>query len=69
MGNILIGAAIGIFVGAFAAEIIHRKRPDAFKEIGEGFSKVGGAVAKAFKDGYSGISETIEDATAPSNGS
>jgi hypothetical protein len=66
MGNILIGAAIGIFVGAFAAEIIHRKNPNAFKGLGDGFSKVGNAVAKAFKDGYSGISETIEDAKVPS---
>jgi gas vesicle protein len=66
MGNILIGAAIGIFVGAFAAELIHRKNPNALRGLGGGFSKVGNAVAKAFKDGYSGISETLEDATAPS---
>ena len=66
MGNILIGAAIGIFVGAFAAEIIHRKNPNALRSLGDGFSKVSNAVANAFKDGYRGISDTLEDAKVPS---
>ena len=64
MGKILVGAALGIFVGAFVAEIVHRKSPNAFKGIGEGFAKVGNAVANAFKDGYAGISQTIEEAKA-----
>jgi hypothetical protein len=64
MGKILVGAAIGIFVGAFTVEIINRKSPNALRELADGFSKIGNAVARAFGDGYRGVSETIETAKA-----
>ena len=62
MGKILVGAAIGIFVGAFAVEILNRKSPRTLEAIGNGASKVVDSVARAFRDGYRGVSESIEGA-------
>jgi hypothetical protein len=33
MGKILLGAIIGVFIGAFVAEIMRRKRPRTIKKI------------------------------------
>jgi hypothetical protein len=60
MGKIFLGAAIGIFVGAFAVEILNRKSPKTLEAIGNGASKVVDSVARAFKDGYRGVSESLE---------
>lgn len=62
MGKILVGAMIGIFVGAFAVEILNRKSPKTLQAIGNGASKVVNSVAHAFQDGYKGVSESLEGA-------
>jgi len=69
MGKVLVGAVVGIFVGAFAVEILNRKSPKTLEVIGSGASKVVDSVARAFRDGYKGVSESLEgvmeDAAAP----
>jgi Na+/H+-translocating membrane pyrophosphatase len=62
MGKILVGAVVGIFVGAFAVEILNRKSPKTLEAIGNGASRVVDSVARAFRDGYKGVSESFEGA-------
>lgn len=51
----ILGAGIaGVFVGAAIAEIIHRVRPDFFKELGAGTKRTLRTIGEAFKEGYSG---------------
>jgi hypothetical protein len=60
MGKILVGAAIGVFVGAFAVELLDRKRPGALTALWGGVLKFPASLADAFKAGYAGNAEAEE---------
>ena len=61
MGKILMGAALGLFVGAFTVELIHRLQPGALKSVGDGLGKFGSSLADAFKAGYDGLEKQLSE--------
>lgn len=65
MEKILIGAGIGIFIGAFAMEILHRTYPEAFKNIETGVGTLATSLSTAFMEGYK---DSVEPEPAPSAG-
>jgi hypothetical protein len=54
MTKILVGAAIGVFVGAFTVEILNRKSPTLLRGVEDGAAKLLASVGDAFKAGYRG---------------
>lgn len=54
MGKIVIVAITGIFVGAFAMEILNRTKPGLTKGIEEKAKKVADTFAKGFGEGWRG---------------
>ena len=57
MYKVIAGAALGIFVGAFAMELLSKVRPGAFKGIGDGVGKIASSLSQAFKSGYQGVAK------------
>lgn len=57
--GIMIG---GIFVGAFAMEIIHRKYPNAMDRIYSKTREIASGAKEAFKNGYENAMGTREAA-------
>jgi hypothetical protein len=54
MGKTLIVAITGIFVGAFAMEVLNRTKPGLTKEIEDKAKKVADTFAKGFREGWRG---------------
>jgi len=52
MLKILGGVVIGVFVGALAFEILHRKNPRLIEEIERKAERVASSFLEAFQDGY-----------------
>jgi hypothetical protein len=52
MLKILGGVVIGVFVGAFALEILNRKHPGFIRHIEDKAEKTAQAFLDAFKEGY-----------------
>ena len=63
MEKILIGAGIGIFIGAFAMEILHRTCPETFTNIETRAAKLATSLSTAFMEGYN---DSVEPEPAPS---
>lgn len=61
MEKVIIGAVVGIFVGAFTVEILNRKSPNTVKNIEDKASKFAAAIAKAFDDGYRGMQKAASE--------
>jgi len=57
MEKILIGAVAGIFVGAFAMEMLHRGSPRTIKAVEDKASKVANLLTDGFREGYEGSKE------------
>ena len=53
MWKVLGGVVVGVFVGAFAVEVIKRLRPDMLEGIERRARGASDALAGAFKSGYS----------------
>jgi hypothetical protein len=51
MGNILMGVAAGIFVGALAVEILKRTKPEVTKEVEKKAKNAVAALVAAFTEG------------------
>lgn len=51
MSKILIGTVVGVFIGAFAAELLRRKRPETFARIERKASEVADAVLEELGSG------------------
>ncbi len=60
MGKTLIVAVTGIFIGAFAMEILNRTKPGLTKGIEEKAKKVADTFAKAFREGWRGKDNEAE---------
>ncbi len=60
MGNTLIGFIVGVFIGAFAVEIVRRKRPKAVMTLETRATKATEAVCRAFREGYAPPAELDE---------
>ncbi|MFC1596769.1 hypothetical protein ACFL5Q_02375 [Planctomycetota bacterium] len=54
MGKTVIAAVTGIFVGAFAMEVLNRTKPRLTKGIEDKAKKVADTFAKGFKEGWRG---------------
>lgn len=52
MGNTLIGFVVGVFLGAFAVEIVRRKSPKAVMKLEARATKAAESVCRAFREGY-----------------
>jgi len=63
--KLLVGAAAGIFVGAFAVELLNKLEPGTFSSIGSGFSKFASSLTNAFKSGYQGVAGAEPAAEPP----
>lgn len=55
MGKLFMGAAIGVFVGAFAVELLNRKRPGALKSFENKVGEFATSLSDAFRAGYQGV--------------
>lgn len=51
MGKILLGAIVGVFLGAFAVEILKKKSPATLKVIEDQATKLASSIAAAFHEG------------------
>ena len=54
MGKILVGVALGVFVGAMVAEIIRKTDPKFLQTIRARIKKSAKAAKEAFMEGYGG---------------
>lgn len=54
MGKVLVGVALGVFVGAMVAEIIRRTNPQWFQKLRARIQKSASAAKGAFMEGYKG---------------
>ena len=54
MGKSVIVAVAGIFVGAFAMEVLNRTKPGLTKAIEDKAKKVADTFAKGFREGWHG---------------
>ncbi len=52
MGKALLGAVVGVFVGAFVVEILNRKKPGLTKNIESKAKNTVDAFVSAYKEGY-----------------
>jgi hypothetical protein len=59
MGKILLGTVVGIFIGAFAVEVLKKKSPGTLKAIEEEATRLANAVADAFHEGEAEIDHII----------
>ncbi len=57
MTKLVIGLAVGVFVGAFAVEMLNRKKPGLLKDIQARTKKTIAEVSEAFAEGYHGEEE------------
>ena len=55
MCKLIAGAAVGIFVGAFAVELLGKMSPGSLKGLGDGVGKFATSLSQAFRLGYQGI--------------
>ena len=69
MGKTVIVAITGIFVGAFALEILNRTKPGLTKGIEDKAKKVADTFAKGFREGWRGkedaAAEPLQSEQAP----
>jgi len=61
MTKILIGAAVGIFLGAFAVEILRKKSPKTYQAIADQATSLASSVAEALRDGEARFEGIISD--------
>ena len=54
MGKILVGVALGVFVGAMVAEVIRRTNPRFLQNMTAKISRSARAAKDAFMEGYLG---------------
>jgi uncharacterized membrane-anchored protein YhcB (DUF1043 family) len=59
MTKILIGTVVGIFLGAFAVEILKKKSPKTFRAIEDQATKLATSVADAFREGEAEVDSII----------
>ncbi len=52
MVKILGGVLVGVFVGAFAVEVIRRMRPEILASVGQRAKDSADAIFSAFRNGY-----------------
>jgi len=52
MGKLLVGAVVGVFVGAMVFEIIHRKHPHLLEDVEGKASRTARRALDAFGEGY-----------------
>ncbi len=52
MVKILGGVLVGVFVGAFAVEVIRRMRPEILASVGQKAKDSADAMFSAFRNGY-----------------
>lgn len=52
MGKMLVGAVVGVFVGAMVFEIIHRKHPNLLESVEDKASRTARRAIDAFGEGY-----------------
>ncbi|MFC1596764.1 hypothetical protein ACFL5Q_02350 [Planctomycetota bacterium] len=62
MGKTVIAAITGIFVGAFAMEVLNRTKPGLTKGIEDKAKKVADTFAKGFREGWGGNDAAAEPA-------
>ena len=58
MGKIIVGVAMGVFVGAMVGEILKKTNPNFLLKIRDKIKKSARAAKNAFMEGYAGP-ETI----------
>lgn len=51
MEKILVGTVVGVFIGAFAAELLRRKRPETFERIERKASEIADVVLEELGHG------------------
>lgn len=54
MGKILVGVAVGVFVGAMVAEIIQKTNPEWLRKLKARIANSAKAAKEAFVEGYMG---------------
>ncbi len=60
--GILVGIGVaGVFVGAFAMEVIHRTNPSLIKNFQESTKKTFADMGNAFKQGYADLPLNVEE--------
>ncbi|GAB4282129.1 MAG: hypothetical protein Kow0092_37220 [Deferrisomatales bacterium] len=52
MKELIGGALVGVFVGAFAVEVLHRVKPDLAEKIEEKAAAAAEKLVSAFQEGY-----------------
>jgi len=52
MTKLMVGVAAGVFLGAFALELLKRKRPDLASQVRERARSTASDLRDAFADGY-----------------
>ena len=61
MTKVFIGAVVGIFLGAFAVEILKKKSPKTYKAITDQATQFAASVAEVFHEGESQLESIISD--------
>ena len=61
MTKVLIGTIVGIFLGAFAVEILKKKSPKTYKAITDQATQFAASVAEVLHEGEAQLESIIND--------